>query len=822
MELLLARRTSTGGGKRFRFTVRTAALITGIALFSPPAIVSAQQTAPSATVAQTAVTFRIPTQNLNAALIAFAESARLQMIYDVTLVDGLRNTALDGTYTAPQGLARLLAGTGLTFHFTGPNTVSLAKPGGNDPGAAVLGPIMVGGATPGRTVEGAYTTPRLSTATGLGISAQETPQSVTVVTSQRIKDQNMTSLTDVVKNTPGISSQAYDSSRDGYASRGFHVDNYQIDGIPIQWDAGWDAGETQSDTALYERVEVVRGATGLLTGAGNPSASINLVRKRADSKEFTGTGTVSAGRWNTYGGKADVSAPLTENGSIRGRAVAAYEEGDSFIDLLHNEKWVAYAVVDADITDHLTLSTGFSYQDNNPKGTLWGGLPIWFSDGSRTNWDRSKTIGADWTKWASTNETYFADLTYAFDNGWEAKLNLSHAENVGDLRLLYLSGQVNKTTGLGLSAFRGRYDTIRKQDNLGLGFSGEYQLLDREHELTFGATYSKQNHKAYTYSGGSAPAVGNFFAWDGSYPEASWGNRSLSIKETTNQTGFYAATRLSPTDKLKVILGGRVANWEKYGESYGSNVDYGDDAIPLPYAGVLYDVIENHTAYVSYTDIFLPQNQRDRTGAPLEPITGASYEAGFKSAFFGGALNTTASIFRIEQDNLAQEDAGHFVPGTATQAYYAAKGAVSEGFELEVVGEVLPGWNVSLSYTEFEAEDASGKEVNTRHPKELFKLFTTYDFPGEWKGLTIGGGVNWEGSNYTDTTNPVTSQPERLEQEAYAIVDLMARYAITDRLSAQLNVHNLFDKTYYSQIGFYTQLAYGEPLNVSLSLDYTW
>ena len=110
--------------------------------------------------------------------------------------------------------------------------------------------------------------------------------------------------------------------------------------------------------------------------------------------------------------------------------------------------------------------------------------------------------------------------------------------------------------------------------------------------------------------------------------------------------------------------------------------------------------------------------------------------------------------------------------------------------------------------------------VNSLYPQKLLRLFTTYGFRGDLDGLTVGGGVNWEGLSYTDTTNAVTGDAERLKVKPYALVNLMTRYQLQNGLSAQINVENLFDKKYYSQIGFYNQLAYGEPRNVTLTLRY--
>ena len=674
------------------------------------------------------------------------------------------------------------------------------------------------------TVIGRYTTnDRLDSATGLGLTIQETPQSVTVVTSQRLDDQQLRSLTDIANNAAGISAKAFDSSRNVFAARGFDIENYQIDGMPLQFQAAYSAGESELDLSLYDRVEIVRGATGLLTGAGNPSASINLIRKHATSDHLTGSFTASAGRWNDYLLQADVTSPVTRDGNVRVRGVARFQDSDSYVDLLGNRKVVLYGVLDADLTPSTRFSAGASYQGNDPRGTLWGGLPTWYADGSRTDWRRSKTIGADWTSWGSTQRTAFVNLEQDFGRDWTLRLYGNYSRNSGDMRLLYLTGQPDRVTGLGMGAIPARYDSRLSQLDLTARLTGTFELLGRRHNLIAGASYARQNLDFYGYDSSPAAAVGDFNAWDGSFPEPTWGTRSQVVDMRTRQWGYFAATRLSLADPLKVILGARLASWERDGLSYGTVADYGKRGEFIPYAGILYDLTPNHTVYVSYTEIFQPQDAQDRNGGYLPAVTGKNYEAGLKSSFFAGRLKTALSVFRVEQDNLAQVDAGHLIPGTINQAYYAANGARSTGFEAEANGEIMPGWAVSVNYTQFKVRDRDDKRVNSNYPDRLLRLFTTYEVRGGGlRGLTIGGGVNWEGESYTDTTNPVTNAPERLQINDYALVNLMARYPVTERLSVQVNADNIFDKKYYSQIGFYNQLAYGRPADVKATLRYAF
>ncbi|WP_022960859.1 TonB-dependent siderophore receptor [Halopseudomonas pelagia] len=684
-----------------------------------------------------------------------------------------------------------------------------------------LEPVTVtaeAGKTPITEGTESYTTDSMNTATRLSLPIRHTPQSVSVVTRQMIDDMALESITDVVNVTTGVTSKALDSSRSGFAARGFDITNLQIDGVPTTWSSGWAAGETDMDTLIYDRVEIVRGATGLVTGAGNPSAAINLVRKRADSKVFTGSVSGQVGSWDRYQGTMDVSAALNESGSVRGRVVGSYLEEDSFVDLAANEKSVLFGTLGIDLTDNTQLNLGASYQENSPTGSMWGGLPTWFSDGTRTDWSRSKTTAADWTEWASKHSTYYANIEHSFDSGTKLYAAYSRSVNEGDLRLLYLSGAPDKTTGLGMSASPTWYDVKREQDNLDLYATTPFQFGGRSHEVTVGLMHSKQELITDNRARLSVPAVGNYYQWDGSYAEPQWGPSRTYTTQDTEQLGAYAVARLRLADPLQLIIGSRISNWETSGTKWdGTGYEFEHDKELTPYAGLIYDINDQYSAYVSYSEIFNPQDYQDRNGDYLDPLEGQNYEAGLKAEYFGGRLNAALALFRIEQDNLAQPDVGQVVPGGIAQAYYPAQGTTSNGYEIELSGALSDNWNLLVGWAQFSAKDADGEYVNTRFPRRTANLFSTYRI----NRLTLGAGLNWEDSNYTRANNPL-GQSEKLEQDAYALVNVMARYQISDELSAQLNIDNLLDEKYYSQIGFYSQYAFGAPRHSKLTVKYSF
>ncbi|WP_236635366.1 TonB-dependent siderophore receptor [Rhodoferax sp. TS-BS-61-7] len=705
--------------------------------------------------------------------------------------------------------------------------IAMALPGfvhaQQSPASAVALPeVTIKAQTQGEVTQGtgSYTSGKAKTATPLSMSLRDTPQSVSVVTQQRMEDQGLQNITDAINNTTGVSVRQYETNRAQFISRGFDINALMIDGVPTTWDQAWSSGEVMTSLALYDRVEVVRGSTGLTTGAGDPSAAINMVRKRANNKALTGTAELGLGSWNERRAAVDLSTPVNEAKTLRARVVGEHSERDSWVEDLKNKRQTVYATIEADLGTHTLLSAGFSHQENNQRGAMWGGLPVWYSNGARTNWDRSKTTAADWTRYASVYEDYFATLEHKLDNDWKLKASYTTSDRLADSYLLYVYGTPNVSTGLGMSTWPGAYKVKTKQEDISLQASGPFDLMGRTHEMSMGYVQSKQNFNAdsRSASGGSAP---NFNTWDGSYAEPAWGALSYYSMGTVKQEAVYGAARFNVTDPLKLVVGARLSNYERAGDTATTNpFTMTVSQQVTPYAGLVYDLSDSYSLYGSYTDIFQPQQKRDINGKYLDPILGKSTELGVKGEFLDGRVNASAAIFQITQDNLAQST-GVNIPNTtpAETAYRASKGATSEGFELDVAGELSPGWNLSAGYTQFRMSDAAGADVNTINPRRLLRVFTSYRLPGALSGLTLGGGVNWQDATYTYATNP-QNVSERIEQGAYALVNLMVRYDFSKKLSGQININNLLDTTYFAMFDAYNQLTYGAPRSTTATLKY--
>lgn len=674
--------------------------------------------------------------------------------------------------------------------------------------------IVEGDATPSTQDAQDYTVKTTRAGTKMLLTPRDVPQSISVVTEQRMKDQNLQSVGEVLDNATGVATALYDSERSAYYSRGFKITSFTYDDIPTSVNDDWNFGDAGSDTAIYDRIEVVRGATGLMTGAGSPAASVNMVRKHADSKTYTSSVSAEYGSWNTQRYVADVSAPLNASGTVRGRVIAGYQDQDSWLDRYHKSKKFLYGVLDADVTDNTTVSLGYDYQESNTGNPTWGGLPTWYSNGQRTHFDRSTNPSADWTNYSLESRKVFANVMHDFDNGWSLRVNGTHAEENFNDKLLYIMEFPDMTTGEGTSGFGSKDRGTRKLESVDTFATGPFQLLGRQHELVIGASYSRQHNETYSEDGAlDSTQMGSVDNnWNGNVDEPDWGDWYLNANDVVRQKAAYTAARFSLADPLSLILGARYTQWSTVGSSGNmrkNNV--------TPYGGLVYDIDDTWSAYASYTSIFQPQTYRDSRGVYLSPVTGKNYETGLKSDWMDGRLTATFALFRIEQENAPQADGNNFVNGSSEQAYVSTKGAVSKGAEFELNGAVTDNLQMTFGATRYVATYSDGR-YNSNIPQTSFKLFSRYRVPA-LPDLTLGGGVNWQNRTFQDATG-ADGETKRVYQGSYPLASLFARYQVTKQLALQGNVNNLFDRSYYSWLSDYA--VYGEPRNYTLNMTYTF
>lgn len=798
-----------------------------LAIVAMPVAVHAQGGASTQRAAQH---FDVPAQPLDTALTAVADQGGVQIILMSEGIAGIRSAGVTGPMTVEEALSRALTGSGFGWRYREPRVVMIEKLPDNQ-GAVQLGAVRVeaGGAAGGTAGAafaatsdpastegtGSYTTRSMGTATKMALSIRETPQAVTVISRQRLDDQVMTSITDVVQYAPGLFlSNADGPGRPSFQARGLSVDNIMYDGLPMRFQ-GWVVG-SMANMALFDRVEVVRGATGLVTGSGNPSAAINLVRKRP-TRDFQIKGELGAGSWDNYRGEIDMSGPVDDDGHLRTRVVGSYRNSGTFRNGEKVKLGVFHNITEYDLGPDTMLMAGYTHQDDT-YNVFWGGLPV-SATGEHLNLPRSFKPSYDWEIKQQKSDTLFGELSHNFGRDW--KLRLAGMKVWQDAIFSGTTIVRNADNSLTHNAYQATYD----EDQVGLDayLSGPLKLFGRDHDVTLGASHRSAMLRTQNYSGGGLiPGTIDLDTFDPSADTKPNFVATTFSKAITSQQGIYGSIRLNPADMLKVILGGRV-DWLDYDNKTGSG-DYRIKANKTFYAGVILDIDRHHSVYGSFTDIFQPQSTLSfapttSEQAVLKPIVGKNYEAGVKGEYFDGQLNAAVALFRIDQTNRA------FVPidQTGCPTFPASNCAVaaglvrSKGIDAEIQGALTPDWQISAGYTYTSIRyvkdtnpDNQGRNFSTYQPLHIAKLMTSYNF-GD---LRIGGGVTWQSRIYQQRNG------YRNQQNAYAIANLFGGYRFSEHADLQVNLNNIFDKTYYRMVGNPSSPydTYGEPRSVLATL----
>ncbi|RON17499.1 TonB-dependent receptor [Pseudomonas frederiksbergensis] len=775
-------------------------------------------------------TLNIPAQPLAQALQTLGQQTNLQIIYSPESIQNLRSSALNGRYQEDDSLGALLKGTGIRHQRDG-NTVTLLAPATGN--AMELAPTSINGQRLGATTEGSnsYTTGAVTIGKGEH-SLKETPQSVTVITRKMLDDQNLNTIEQVMEKTPGIT--VYDSPMGGkyFYSRGFRMTGqYQYDGVPLDIGSSYvQADAFSSDMAIYDRVEVLRGAAGMMKGAGGTAGGVNFVRKRGQDTPHTQL-SLSAGTWDNYRGQVDTGGPLNDAGTIRGRAVVTQQTRQYFYDVGERRDQIYYGALDFDLSDYTTLGLGMAYEDIDAT-PCWGGLPR-YADGSDLKLSRSTCLNTAWNNQRSKRATYFGDLKHEFNDNWALKVAGVYSKNTQDMEYAFPSGSVPVGATSSSTLMIGSiFDYDQVDYGLDAYVDGKFNAFGQEHELIVGANASR-SHKDDFFAVALLPQTQNVLNPNHHLPQPDESfylpnaTRGGPVDMRIKQYGAYSMARLKLADPLTFVLGSRVS-WYKSetdsvsfwrGEGTPISSEAKETGQVTPFAALLFDINDNLTVYTSYADIFTPQgNYKTITGSTLKPLIGQSYELGIKGEWFDGRLNSSFNLFRTIQKDEAQDD-----PACPDSTCSLNSGKVrAQGFEAEVSGEVIDRLQLLAGYTYTQTkvlEDADvsqdGVSYNSYVPRHLLRVWGDYALSGPLERVTVGAGVNAQSGNYR--VSPTSNN--NVTQAGFAVWNGRIGYRIDDTWSVALNGNNLFDKRYYATVG--TEgfgNFYGEPRNFVMSV----
>lgn len=763
-------------------------------------------------------------------------------------------------------LISLLAASALSLSANAENNATIAPHGVNTENNATSGAksnsdvnldeITVAGKADLSTTEGtgSYTTGNMSTATGLNLSIRETPQSISVVSNQLLKDLNLHNAEEALsKYATGITLNN-DSGGNRIVSRGFYVDNVQEDGLAssVSTSVFGPLGSAKefTDLEFYDRVEVLRGVAGLTQSNGEPGGTVNLIRKRP-SDELGFNASLSGGSWDRYRGMLDVTGPLNKEATIRGRAIGVLEQTGSFKNYPRNGRKEAFGTsFEFDVTDKTLLTTGFLWQKTTGVYDIYG-LPVTGAGGRALNLSRKSYFGSDWDKSEYEKFNVYGELSHEFSDNLKIYARINHTVSDSLIKFGALGGTdpYNGTTSHNV---RYRvYDNDSKEINFQAGLDGKFEAFGQKHEYfaNVSASNEKLNWRETRTANSSLASLGmGIYNWDPSrIRQPNW-DSAATFKDRSEtgikQRAFSLGTRLNLTEDWHLLLGGRftkVAYDKYYHNLLSGRTTHSPSPVKsdfTPYAGLVWDFMDGLSWYASYAEIFKPQSARDRNDNFLDPVVGYNVETGVKGEFFDGALNTNLAFFQIIQKNRAVSD-----PAFTNRS--VAEGKVrSRGIDAEIQGAITKHWNVFVGYTfnksaymQSERESstnvdyAKGANAKKYVPKHLLKLYTSYEIPfaGEQK-LVLGTGVKYQTKTaaFYVPYNLRTGAPisyYAAPQKAYALWDANVGYYFNKNFSVNLAVKNITDKKYFQNTQNRTagmNNYYGDPRNFMLTLNYTY
>ena len=680
----------------------------------------------------------------------------------------------------------------------------------------------------GKQTTSNYTIPTSSAATGIRLTQRETPQSLSVVTEKQMDDQGLDTLQDVLKQTPGVFHSKMGNNVSGHSefiSRSQAIDSISVDGAPkFLYDGkAIRRGTNNLDSALYEQVVVVRGASGLSNGGmGEPGGTVALERKKPTAKPAVSV-EAGVGSWKHYRFVLDANHPLNADNTLRGRAILVSDHGGDYLPNTSRHNHTFYGILSYDLTPqthwrlgteiHRFRNTGsspFSYltvagdPENNQPFEPFAASP-------RSN------SSAKWAYGKENSAEIFTSINHEFENGWTLNGNYSHTYGKSDA-VAGMAGPFVINPDYSAEFVAERDQAKYTDQDFSLNLDGDYPLFGRKHEFNAGISYQYNKETPSYYKRNKDGVIPDLRLFDGNFTKPAIPYLRDGFAHMKNFS-VYGSTRFKLTDRLALIGGGRFVDWQyRYSSDRNNFADSRHkNKVFIPYLGASYDLNDNLTAYTSYTTIFRPQVRNlDRNGKPLEPQRGKTYELGLKASWFEGRLNASAAAFINKRDHLGKE----IRDDENKRIYYeSVNNTTTKGVELSVGGRLSDKWLLNASYAYSKLKNDSGNVVNPSYPAHLFKLFTAYDVTDR---LNLGANVNWQsGTNaVSDEYQPLTAAgKEALTQRPYATLDLTAHYKIGKSTRIGLDFENVFNKRYRPMPDIH---VYGTPRSLTATLKHTF
>lgn len=786
--------------------------------------------------------YHIDGGSLSQVLRQFATTSGVLFSAEAKLTDGKTTAGLKGEYTVEEGFKNLLAGSGLTYVFTGEDSVALQVAESGSDAASTLPAVKVVGKAAYDSTEPYnedYVLPNSTAGTKTDTPIMETPLNVQVVSKQVMKDQQVVNLDQALKNVSGVTvvGNTADAAFDGgllqsVVLRGFESQFFFRNGFRLQ------QGVASRSMANVESVEVLKGPAAILYGMVEPGGMVNVVTKQPLDKAYYALNQ-QFGSFDFYRTTIDATGPVANNKDLLYRMNVSYQNSGSFRQFVDKEDVFLAPVLKWNISPKTQATFELEY-DHNHFGADSGIMPVF--NGKMSHFPRSRNYG-EYSP--ATTESVYGGFTLAhqFNDEWSIKNRFSVNQQNNNQPKFVLGFD---TTGNEINRFGVGYNVQYDTYSNNIDLTGHFNTFGLKHTLLLGGDYYHLHTKTASFgSDGGNPDV--FYEspiniFNPVHPGAAlpmfpWG----LVLNDTDQYGAYIQ------DQIKLPYGFHVMGGIRYQNLHQASVDafnsgtasgQTQDAV-TPRVGVLWQPQSWLSLYANYVESFGANTGIVFPNKVAPASSAEQYEGGIKTEFFDGRLRANLAYYDLTKTNIPAGDPR--CAGITGCNFVVVTGAArSHGPELDVSGEILPGWNMiaTYSYTDVRATKSNANNEPTHYgsvpvggrfynvPRNTASYWNTYEFQNsDLKGLKLGGGVTLRDGQPGCCDVPAATIP------GYATVDLLAAYSLKvagAKITTQLNINNLLDKRYYTGLlsyqannpGFSKSIVdYGQPRAVMGSVN---
>ena len=642
------------------------------------------------------------------------------------------------------------------------------------------------------------------------------PQSLTITTQEQIVDRGFTALSDIVDYTPGVNTSQGEGHRDAIVFRGIRsTADFFIDGV---------RDDVQYYRGLYnlEQVEILRGPNALLFGRGGTGGVVNRVTKKGAIGENFSGGQAAIDTFGAFSLQGDINLAAGENIAVR--VNAAYDSLDNHRDFYDGERIGINPTARFQLGETTLLDLSYEYADH--ERFIDRGIPTG-SDGRPVEAFEDIVFGDPEENYTDLEAHLLrANLSQEFNENFKGVFSAFYGDYDKAYSNFYASGYDAVDTP-NVVTLDGYIDTTRRENLILSGnLIGAFDTGSIEHSLLVGAEFISTNSdqdrfNAFwdtTQDDNEIFAIQRPLALRGGIGTNAEGNRTVNdftadlndfTRVEIDVVSAYIQDEITVTDWLLLVAGGRFDSFDIEVLNVPANeIRSRKDEEFSPRGGLILKPQDNISIYASYSESFQPRSGEQFAnlggGADaLDPNTFTNLEAGIKWNLPTG-IKLTAAVFEIEQSSPQPSD-----NDPETLDVIDSK---VQGFELQALGEVMPGWSVNAGYSYLDGEQVDRTGPTGLTPRELpDHMFSIWNQVELTDRFAFGIGLTHQGESFVNNGNTAVLP-------SYTRIDAAAFYDVSDNLRLQVNVENVTDELYFPNSHATHQVTVGAPINARFAV----